>query len=77
MTSLATGSRRLESTSIESRPAAVEVCGLTKAYGDLVAVDGVSFEVAQGEIFAFLGPNGAGKSTTIKVLCTLAAPTAG
>jgi ABC-2 type transport system ATP-binding protein len=56
---------------------AVEVRGLTKAYGDLTAVKGVSFDVAQGEIFAFLGPNGAGKSTTIKMLCTLARPTAG
>ncbi len=57
--------------------AAVEVRALTKAYGDLIAVNSVSFEVAQGEIFAFLGPNGAGKSTTIKMLCTLARPTAG
>src|SRR5271165_5912564 len=51
---------------------AVEVRDLTKVYGDLAAVQGVSFEVAQGEVFAFLGPNGAGKSTTIKMLCTLA-----
>jgi len=56
---------------------AVEVRDLTKSYGDLTAVKGVSFDVAQGEIFAFLGPNGAGKSTTIKMLCTLARPTAG
>lgn len=56
---------------------AVEVLGLTKAYGDLTAVKGISLDVAQGEIFAFLGPNGAGKSTTIKMLCTLARPTAG
>ena len=56
---------------------AVEVRGLTKTYGEFVAVKDVSFEVAQGEIFAFLGPNGAGKSTTIKMLCTLARPTAG
>ena len=39
---------------------------LTKRYGDLTAVEHVSFAVARGEIFAFLGPNGAGKSTTIK-----------
>jgi ABC-2 type transport system ATP-binding protein len=58
-------------------PPAVEVRGLTKSYGDLTAVKGISFDVAQGEIFAFLGPNGAGKSTTIKMLCTLARPTAG
>jgi len=56
---------------------AVEVHDLTKRYGDLVAVNGIDFSVAQGEIFAFLGPNGAGKSTTIKMLCTLAHPTSG
>jgi len=56
---------------------AVDVRGLTKSYGDLIAVKGISFDVAQGEIFAFLGPNGAGKSTTIKMLCTLARPTSG
>ncbi len=56
---------------------AVEVHGLTKAYGDVAAVDGIDFTVRQGEIFAFLGPNGAGKSTTIKMLCTLAHPTSG
>jgi ABC-2 type transport system ATP-binding protein len=56
---------------------AVEVRDLTKSYAELTAVKGISFDVAQGEIFAFLGPNGAGKSTTIKVLCTLARPTAG
>jgi len=58
-------------------PPAIAVRGLTKRYGELVAVDGIDFSVAQGEIFAFLGPNGAGKSTTIKMLCTLAHPTAG
>ena len=56
---------------------ALEVHDLTKRYGDLAAVDGIDFSVAQGEIFAFLGPNGAGKSTTIKILCTLAHPTSG
>ena len=50
---------------------------LSKFYGQLHAVEGVSFDVARGEIFAFLGPNGAGKSTTIKMLCTLARPTSG
>ena len=59
------------------RPPAVEVRGLTKHYGDLVAVKEIDFSVAQGEVFAFLGPNGAGKSTTIKMLCTLAHPTSG
>ena len=56
---------------------AIEVDGLVKRYGDFAAVDGISFDVEPGEIFGFLGPNGAGKSTTIKMLCTLAEPTAG
>ena len=50
---------------------------LVKKFGDFTAVDGVSFEVKDGEIFAFLGPNGAGKSTTIKMLTTLLHPTSG
>jgi ABC-2 type transport system ATP-binding protein len=56
---------------------AVSVRGLVKRYGQLEAVRGIDLEVAPGEIFGFLGPNGAGKSTTIKILCTLALPTAG
>jgi ABC-2 type transport system ATP-binding protein len=56
---------------------AVSVAGLRKNYGEIAAVRGISFEVAAGETFGFLGPNGAGKSTTIKILCTLAKPTAG
>jgi len=50
---------------------------LTKNFGDISAVQGISFEVAKGEIFAFLGPNGAGKTTTIKMLTTLLRPTSG
>ncbi len=45
--------------------------GLTKRFGDFVAVDHVSFEARRGEIMGFLGPNGAGKSTTIRILCGL------
>ncbi len=56
---------------------AVRIDNLTKRFGDFVAVDQVSIDVAQGEIFGFLGPNGAGKSTTIRVLCGLIAPTSG
>jgi ABC-2 type transport system ATP-binding protein len=56
---------------------AVAVRGLVKRYGDFEAVRGIDFDVAPGETFGFLGPNGAGKSTTIKILCTLARPTAG
>jgi ABC-2 type transport system ATP-binding protein len=56
---------------------AVVVDGLGKRFGELAAVDGVSFEVNRGETFGFLGPNGAGKSTTISMLCTLLRPTSG
>ena len=58
-------------------PPAIEVEDLTKTYGEIEAVRGVSFTVAPGEVFGFLGPNGAGKSTTINMLCTLARPTSG
>jgi len=50
---------------------------LTKFYGDFLAVDHISFEVGQGEIFGFLGPNGAGKSTTIRMLTGVSTPTEG
>lgn len=56
---------------------AVEVNGLTKRFGDFVAVDSMSFTVKRGEVFGFLGPNGAGKSTTIRMLCGLLEPTEG
>jgi len=55
----------------------IEVKNLTKKYKSLTAVDGISFEVKQGEIFGFLGPNGAGKSTTISMLATLISPSSG
>jgi ABC-2 type transport system ATP-binding protein len=55
----------------------IEVKELTKRFGDLVAVDHISFAVKKGEIFGFLGPNGAGKTTTIKMLTTLLYPTSG
>jgi ABC-2 type transport system ATP-binding protein len=51
--------------------------GLTKKFGNFVAVDGVSFAVSPGEVFGFLGPNGAGKTTTIRMLCGILPPTAG
>src|SRR6476661_5497069 len=56
---------------------AVRIENLVKRFGDFVAVDNVSIDVAPGEIFGFLGPNGAGKSTTIRILCGLIAPTSG
>jgi ABC-2 type transport system ATP-binding protein len=55
----------------------IRVENLTKTFGEFTAVKDISFEVKQGEIFAFLGPNGAGKTTTIKMLTTLLKPTAG
>ncbi|HEY7268780.1 MAG TPA: ATP-binding cassette domain-containing protein [Dehalococcoidia bacterium] len=56
---------------------AITVESLSKRFGDFTAVDAVSFEVPQAEIFGFLGPNGAGKTTTISMLCTLLSPTSG
>jgi ABC-2 type transport system ATP-binding protein len=55
----------------------IHVENLVKTFGEVKAVDGVSFDVATGEIFAFLGPNGAGKTTTIQMLTTLQRPTSG
>lgn len=56
---------------------AVKIRGLTKKFGDFVAVDTIDLTIRKGEIFGFLGPNGAGKSTTIKMLCGLLLPTLG
>ncbi len=56
---------------------AIHVQHLTRRFGEFVAVDDVSFDVAKGEIFGFLGSNGAGKSTTIRMLCGLLRPTSG
>lgn len=55
----------------------ISVQNLVKSFGTFTAVNDVSFDVAEGEIFAFLGPNGAGKTTTIKMLTTLLRPTSG
>jgi ABC-2 type transport system ATP-binding protein len=57
--------------------ACIDVSDLRKSYGQVHAVDGVSFAVEYGKVFGFLGPNGAGKTTTIKVLTTLVHPTSG
>ncbi len=56
---------------------AIEVSHLKKVYGDLIAVDDISFAVKKGEIFAFLGPNGAGKTTTVEMIESIRTPTAG
>lgn len=55
----------------------ISVRDLTKKFGDFTAVDGISFDVAQGEIFGFLGANGAGKTTAIRILCGLSLPSSG
>jgi len=56
---------------------AIEVEKLTKRYGDLLAVNDISFTVGKGEVFAFLGPNGAGKTTTVEIIETIRTPTSG
>ena len=56
---------------------AVRVRGLRKAFGGLVAVEGLDLEIQRGEVFGLLGPNGSGKTTTIRMLCGLLEPTAG
>lgn len=57
--------------------ACIDISDLRKSYGQVLAVDGISFAVEYGRVFGFLGPNGAGKTTTIKVLTTLVHPTSG
>ncbi len=59
------------------RPEPVRVIGLTKRYGDVVAVGGLTLTVRRGEVYGFLGPNGAGKTTTLRMLVGLVSPTAG
>ena len=56
---------------------AIEVENLTKRYGVLLAVNDISFNVRNGEVFAFLGPNGAGKTTTVEIIDTIRTPTSG
>jgi ABC-2 type transport system ATP-binding protein len=56
---------------------AIEVDGLTKSYGTVQVLDGISFRARAGSVFALLGPNGAGKTTTVRILATLVAPDAG
>jgi ABC-2 type transport system ATP-binding protein len=55
----------------------IEACGLSKRYGDKLAVDDLTFSVRPGIVTGFLGPNGAGKSTTMRMLLGLDAPTKG
>ena len=55
----------------------IETKDLTKKFGALTAVEGVTLSVAEGEVFGFLGPNGAGKTTTVRMLCSLISRTSG
>jgi len=62
---------------IEQDDSAIEVYNLKKVYGDLIAVNDISFSVKKGEVLAFLGPNGAGKTTTVEMIESIRVPTAG
>jgi ABC-2 type transport system ATP-binding protein len=66
---------RMQTTS--NTPDAIAAEGLVREFDGLTAVDGIDLHIGRGEIYGFLGPNGAGKSTTVRVLCTLIAPTGG
>jgi len=61
----------------DDRSAAIVARGLARAFGDVTAVAGLDLTIPRGEIYGLLGPNGAGKSTTVRMLCTLLAPTGG
>jgi len=61
----------------DDRPPAITARGLSRTFGDVTAVAGLDLTIPRGEIYGLLGPNGAGKSTTVKMLCTLLAPTGG
>ena len=63
--------------SSDQQAPAIAARGLTRTFGDVRAVDGLDLTIHRGEIYGLLGPNGAGKSTTVKMLCTLLAPTGG
>lgn len=69
--------RKDRTETLELGPMSIRLENVTKCYGRLRAVDGISFEVSPGEVFAFLGPNGAGKTTTIKLITGLLAPDSG
>ena len=65
------GSYKAKAKRKDTKMNVIEVRNLVKKYNEHLAVDGIDFEVKEGELFAFLGENGAGKSTTINILCTI------
>jgi len=69
--------RTFKAATVKGNQSAVSVSNLTRRFGEFTAVDNISFDVRQGEIFGFLGPNGSGKTTTIRMLCGLLPPTSG
>src|SRR6185436_2261623 len=70
--------RRFQALALKSiMETILRVQDLSKRFGDFLAVDSVSFEARQGEIFGLLGPNGAGKTTTIRLIATILAPSSG
>ena len=62
---------------MSSREVLIETSGLTKKFGEFVAVDHIDFEVYRGECIGFLGPNGAGKTTTVRMMYCFLMPTSG
>ena len=67
----------MQPKSLDEGHPAIETSGLTKAYGEKRALDGIDLTIPAGRVFGFLGPNGAGKTTTIRILATLTRPTGG
>ncbi|MGB2982858.1 MAG: ATP-binding cassette domain-containing protein [Candidatus Bipolaricaulia bacterium] len=65
------------SDAMADHPIAIQISGISRSFGKLLAVDGLDLAVRQGELFSLLGPNGAGKTTTIKMLCCLLKPSSG
>ncbi len=72
-----TGEHALAAVGLDGSQAAVEAVELTKRYGDVIAVDHLTFRVREGAVTGFLGPNGAGKTTTLRMVLGLARPTSG
>lgn len=69
--------RTVEKVKAANNDVAIRITGLKKKFGGFTAVDGLSFDINNGEIFGFLGPNGAGKTTTINMICGLSKPSEG